>query len=218
MNRHIRPLNSVQQSYWENYYKSNVDQLPVVAPSQFATFTLNELQLRGIHNICEFGSGTGRDAIFFSKYGLSVIATDRSKNAISLITPKLENASSRAFCHDALNPFDFFNQVSTHPRALYARFFLHSLNDSELSIFLSNCTSSMRPGDLLFVEYRTDIDKGRPKVTPDHFRAYRSPSEVSCMAKGHELDLIYEKAGDGFAKWKNDDAHVARQIFDKVKI
>ena len=69
------------------------------------------------------------------------------------------------------------------------------------------------PGDLLAVEYRTIRDLRGPKVTASHYRRYILPAAFEARALGRGFDVIYAVEGFGFAKYKEDDAYVARTIF-----
>ena len=96
----------------------------------------------------------------------------------------------------------------------YSRFFLHALTEESEEIFLE-FLSNVADGRAFktFVEFRTNKDIGRPKATPEHFRRYIEPSKfISKLGvKGFKVDYFAE--GFGLAKFKNDDAHVARIIF-----
>ena len=74
----------------------------------------------------------------------------------------------------------------------------------------------MRPTNYLFLEYRNEKDIDLAKVTPKHFRNFYKSSFVSSIAARNNLDCIYEVEGQGFAKWKEDDAFITRQIFVKT--
>tara|TARA_B100001093_G_scaffold492355_1_gene533389 strand:+ start:559 stop:1194 length:636 start_codon:yes stop_codon:yes gene_type:complete len=201
-------------SYWDEYYidDSQVDFIP----SQFAAFTISEMNDLNIKNIVDCGSGNGRDAIFFSRYGMNVIALDRSKKAMSLLEDKMhEIPNFNAYVHDMNYELPIEINKLTENKVLYARFFIHSLDESTLNAFIKNISKSMKDGDLFFVEYRDENDKDLPKVTGKHFREYYSADKISTLASSNNLDILYEVSGVGFAKYKEDDASVIRQIFKK---
>jgi len=94
-----------------------------------------------------------------------------------------------------------------------ARFLLHALTDDQITAFFQNCKKASKPHDLLMVEYRTEKDRHRNKVTPKHYRNYLSAEEIEAKAKENGFSMIFLTEGTGFAKWLDDDAYVARQIF-----
>jgi len=63
------------------------------------------------------------------------------------------------------------------------------------------------------VEYRTEKGRHRNKVTPTHYRNYLSAEEIEAKAKENGFSMIFLTEGTGFAKWLDDDAYAARQIF-----
>src|SRR5437016_5394169 len=66
--------------YWDDFYATTAaNRRPL--PSQFATFVAGELA--GPSRIIEFGSGGGRDAIFFADNGHDVIGIDASAQAVA---------------------------------------------------------------------------------------------------------------------------------------
>ena len=70
-------------------------------------------------------------------------------------------------------------------------------------------------GDILALEFRTSRDEFLSKVTESHYRRFINPLAV--VAKGNHLGFSceYFVEGFGYAKYKSDDAHVARIIFRK---
>lgn len=205
---------SSEISYWDGYYidDNQVDSIP----SQFAAFTISEMIDLNIKNIIDCGSGNGRDAIFFSRYGMNVIALDRSKKAMDLLEDKMrEIPNFNAYVHDVNNELPIEINKFSERKVLYARFFIHSLDEDTLKAFIKNISISMNDGDLFFAEYRNENDKDLPKVTGNHFREYYSADYISTLASSNNLDLVYAVSGVGFAKHRQDDASVIRQIFKK---
>jgi SAM-dependent methyltransferase len=203
-----------ETSYWDEYYIDD-NQVDFI-PSQFAAFTISEMNDLNIKNIVDCGSGNGRDAIFFSRYGMNVIALDRSEKAMSLLQDKMhEIPNFNAYVHDVNYELPIEINNFTKNKVLYARFFLHSLDEDTLKAFIKNISLSMNNEDLFFVEYRDNNDKDLPKVTGKHFREYYSADKISSIASSNNLEIVYEVSGVGFAKYKDDDASVVRQIFSK---
>jgi len=103
------------------------------------------------------------------------------------------------------------------PKAIYARFFTHALQTKDVVTFFANCSKLMSPQDLLFMEYRTEDDAERTKATGAHYRNFLNAAKVEAMLNANGLKTQYLVQGLGFAKWKVDDAFVARHIIRSIK-
>ena len=206
-----------ENTYWNNFYKKISEaSLSPMPPSQFAAFCCSELRNKGVKTIVDIASGDGRDSIFFAEQGFHVHAFDKSKEAVEFLRNKLKKTPNIEFFeHDVIkNSIPDITEKQFN-RAFYARFFIHVLEHSDLKIFLNNLSGGMRPNDYLFVEYRNEKDIDLAKVTPKHYRNFYKSSFVSSIAARNNLDCIYEVEGQGFAKWKEDDAFITRQVFIK---
>lgn len=141
--------------YWDSFYlKANSVNMPEIqGPSQFAAFTLTEIQLLNITYLYEFAAGNGRDSIFFAECNINVIATDKSDNAVSLIQRKNTNKFLKAEVHDIVHN-SYSRQVFNCRTniAVYARFFVHTLSENELFLFFRNLALMCLGGDRVFLE------------------------------------------------------------------
>ena len=211
----VEMKSSDEKSYWEGYYAQSPTHQRLRLPSQFASFCANELHQSSISQIVDLGCGNGRDSMFFAQTGFSVISIDQSENAIEhLGSFGFENLT--AVAQSALSPFnDVVGQTFDveQPMAIYARFFLHALTDSEIDAFFSNCAQMTKTDDLVMVEYRNTDDATKPKETAAHYRNYLDPKVIAGLASKYGMRRVYETAGVGFAKYRSDDANVSRQIF-----
>jgi SAM-dependent methyltransferase len=207
--------------YWNEFYASKqVSKL--AAPSQFAAFVVQEAVDAGL--IVEIGCGTGRDSLFFARQGFKVVAIDGSEAAIahceklrsdagisgvsfhsaSVGTPEFSSA-----LREALSPSRDFSVVA------YARFFLHAITEEEEDALLRDLDSVLRPRDAVALEYRTVRDASGTKVTEAHYRRFVEPSRVFGKAAKHGFSISYAVEGFGFAKYREDDAYVARCVLKK---
>jgi hypothetical protein len=156
----------------------------------------------------------GGTVFFFAQQGLQVIAIDRNSVASDLIS-----GFSRDLGRLSVVKMDVVEDslsILNHTRlscAWYARFFLHTLTDNQLSRFFKNLSSAMNPKDYFFAEYRNEKDKWLVKAMPSHFRNFFTSESIAAEAEQNNLKCIYEIEGRGFAKWGIDDAVVSRQIF-----
>lgn len=208
----------MSNSYWDNFYLSQKKNASLREPSQFAIFVYGETH--EISQMIEFGSGNGRDAFFFGSHGKNVLALDASEAA----TNSNNDFATENLFHDSIK-FQKFEigkddysdlQICEEKKFLYARFFLHSLNNDLLQEFSNIASKIMKIGEKLYVEYRTNQDEKRNKVFDGHYRNYIDPNVLIDLLKDFDLALEYSVQGLGYAKYKEDDAFVSRMIFQKV--
>jgi SAM-dependent methyltransferase len=205
-------------SYWDQFYHSD-DPSDLVQPSQFAAFVLSEISRSTI--VIDLGCGTGRDTLFFLQHGHKVLSIDASESALATCTALgKKRALVPAVIHsDIQDPLlegrllNFVEQATEPNLLLYARFFLHAITESgETSVLdLARKLSEIRKTRVA-VEFRTKRDAALPKATAAHYRRYVDPLELIGKASALGLRTEYFVEGFGYAKWRDDDAHVARCI------
>ena len=204
-----------RRTYWDEYYAARADvRRPL--PSQFATFVANELTEPT--RIVEFGCGTGRDSVFFALYGHDVVGVDGSEQAVKASQALADALGLPArFLAANVDDADLADRVGpARGRSLvYARFFVHAITDEEEERFLEAAARVATPGDMLAVEYRTVRDSSGAKVTERHYRRFVTPATFDARALSKGFDAVYNVEGFGFAKYKQDDAYVARALFVK---
>lgn len=204
----------MQAEYWNSFYAGRP--IGIESPSQFAAFIASELQADS--GLIEIGCGNGRDARFFSSLGVRVLAADASQEAIRLCRELSKSASvefevgSFDDSHIVDRMSDFFSEIPPFQRCVYARFFLHAITDDEESAFLSVAKELLKGGGVLAVEFRTDRDVKLSKVTAEHFRRFLRPTDFLSRAVALGFQASYFVEGFGFAKFRTDDAHVARLL------
>lgn len=98
---------------------------------------------------------------------------------------------------------------------VYARFFLHAIDEDAECNFLALASGLIGERGKLRVEFRTPRDQFQTKVTSDHYRRYIDPLQLMASAGTHGLTCSYLAEGFGFAKYKADDAFVARMVLEK---
>ncbi len=213
---HSSPTTVERTGYWDGYYaERRTTRRPL--PSQFATFVAGELDRP--HHVVELGCGAGRDSIFFAAYGHQVTGVDGSVQAVESCTALAAALGEQVtFLSASIDDPDLVDRVgpAEGPRVVYARFFLHAITDEEERAFLDLAAALTVPGDLLAVEYRTVRDSSGSKVTEKHYRRFVNPAHVQARALGNGFDVTYAVEGFGFAKYKQDDAFVARTLFARV--
>jgi SAM-dependent methyltransferase len=201
--------------YWNEYYSSHASTARPL-PSQFATFVAGELP--GPARVVELGCGNGRDSIFFASYGHAVTGIDGSEAAVASCTALAQTLGEDAeFLVSRIDDPELPGRIGSTqgPLVVYARFFIHAITDAEEQEFLRLAAAITKPGDLLAVEYRTVRDQSGAKVTGTHYRRFVTPAtfQARALAQGFEVD--YATEGFGFAKYRQDDAYVARELFTR---
>ncbi|WP_286928214.1 MULTISPECIES: class I SAM-dependent methyltransferase [Aeromicrobium] len=201
-----------RDDYWNAYYADRGVARPL--PSQFAAFVAGELDQPA--RIIEFGSGSGRDTLFFAAHGHDVTGVDASKAAVEACTAEAADLGLDVeFLAATIDQDGLAAQLRVSPgtTVVYARFFVHAITDEEQTAFLDLAASLTSPGDRLAVEYRTLRDSSGAKVTGSHFRRFVDPTSFNAEAVLHGFDVTYAVEGFGFAKYRQDDAYVARALF-----
>lgn len=207
---------SGRTDYWNGYYSSHKPAKRPL-PSQFATFVAGELE--GPHRVVELGCGNGRDALFFAQYDHEVVGVDASAAAVEACTELAGRLGSGAtFVQASIDEEGLADRLGTSslPTVVYARFFLHAITEEEEGRLLDLAAALTEAGGILAVEYRTERDASLAKVTDAHFRRYAVPAEVEERAKQRGFDPTYEVEGFGYAKYRHDNAYVARALFRKI--
>lgn len=201
-------------TYWDRYYTGR--SAPIL-PSQFAVFMLGEINPESVVDI---GCGSGRDSFWFAQQGIPTLGVDGSQAAIDMCRSRANGAKAIHFIRaDVGDPglagtlLPAFNGSPL----LYARFFLHAINEREQSALLGHVAKILgERGGAFAVEYRTVRDKALTKVTDDHYRRYITPSDLIAEAALNGLACAYSVEGFGFAKYKADDAYCSRMIFQSA--
>ena len=207
----------MDQLYWKKFYKE-IGLYPKL-PSQFSAFCINELNEVYFLNkpkpiIFEIGCGDGRDAEYFASFGYTVIAIDQNLQAVK------NKKQTKNLVFEKIDNFKTLEELIENRRrsgniVIYNRFFFHAINEYEQNDLLQILSFILRKGDIIMSEFRTDKDQDRTKVTPKHYRRYIKLKEfiVSVVSAGFEI--LYSVEGLGMAKFRDDDAYVARLIIQK---
>lgn len=214
---------SNRESYWNSYYsRQTIKDLSV--PSQFGAFVANEFKLA--RAVVDVACGSGRDTFFFARHFETVLGIDQSDSAIESCrdirqTHGISNAGfevvsavQAAFVETvrALKSKKGEGQI-----VVYARFFLHAITEEEEGRFFDNVAVALDPDDVLALEYRTVRDASNVKSTPDHFRRFVQPAQVLSSMNARGFCVDYSVEGFGLAKYRQDDAYVARSLHRKVR-
>lgn len=209
-------------TYWNDYYQKLKDR-ELLLPSQFATFVAAECG--DAHVIVDVGCGNGRDSLFFSKLFGSVVGLDSSEGAVQSCVGQAEklSLSNVKFHRSSVESDDFLEVLKSVCRdnmgrkiVVYSRFFVHALNEEGETAFFDALSAALRPGDGVALEYRTVRDSSGAKFTPQHYRRFVSPPNVYSKLEARAFKLMYAVEGFGMAKYRVDDAYVARSLHEKI--
>ena len=204
-------------AYWDSYYAQRSSLRPM-PPSQFSVFVAGEIP-DDTETVVDVGCGDGRDSFFFLSSGYRVISVDASAAAIETCDGLLANRHQER-AHDAQ-----FIQLPIAQEAterlgelvhgegriiVYARFLLHAVDEKTEVEFFSTLEALRKKVALVALEFRTDRDRHQAKATPAHYRRFIRPTDVVERAALAGYELVYYVEGFGMAKYRQDDAHVAR--------
>lgn len=209
----------MEADYWNSYYSECSDKSVRQVPSQFAAFVLGELS--GGEQIFEFGCGFGRDSFFFNSFGFDIVGVDGSDEAIAQCEKRANGrAGIRFYSRDITDKtlgaeFSKMRKPDT-PAMIYARFFLHAIDDQAQTTFMAMAQEICKPADRMALEFRTDKDEAGIKETASHYRRFVKADQVIALAERNGFRVVYSVEGLGFAKYKSDDAHVARIVLEKA--
>jgi SAM-dependent methyltransferase len=205
--------------YWENEY-NNVRALP--PPSQFAAFICQEASPRA--TIIEFGCGSGRDIIFFAQQGFKTIGVDASSSSIRLCEQIAVERGVEGIhllqsdVRDAGLSSCILEKLHDQKSAeiiIYSRFFLHAITNEDEDAFLALAARLGQGAVKLACEFRTPRDIYLKKETNAHYRRFVDPYSFVARSAKYGFNVVYAIEGFGFAKYKHDDAYVARLIFTR---
>lgn len=204
-----------ERIYWDRYYADrNIGGIP----SQFAAFIANEY--RDHERLIDIGCGNGRDSFFFASVGKKVLGADGSIVAVEACRAAAQergvknlgfqhlDVASQTSCRDFLTQ----NLGDWSGALIYARFFVHAINETEETQFIDLCRRLAGTGGKVCLEFRTDRDAKQRKVTEHHYRRFIRSVEFMRAIHQHGLNVDYFCEGFGLAKHRADDAHVARFV------
>ena len=206
--------NKKKDNYWNKFYKK----FNLINPSPFAKFILKKIKKKNF--LLEVGCGNGRDTFYFIKNKIKCHAYDISETAIKknrIFSKKVFYIKNICKIQKKLKR-EFYDYI-------YARFFLHTINNNEQNYFFLNCKKILKKNGLIYLEFRTTKDnlfnKGKKiskyeRIT-DHYRRFIDPNKLrNEVIKKFNFKIVYFKSSNKFAVYKNDKPHVCRLILKKV--
>ena len=199
-------------SHWDSFYKTwDID-----LPSQFAIFVATEAKTA--RRLVDLGTGSGRDALFFSRRFDAVVALDKSAEAIRKARAKatrarLENLEFVQADLGEPGALDAVHDASSSGDVYYGRFFLHAITEETEHRLFAELARRGNHDDELYFEFRTTRDADAPKVFGDHYRRFIDPNALRERVEKLGFRCDYQVEGQGLAKFRDEDPWVARMIF-----
>lgn len=203
--------------FWNKYYNSKDNNNK---PSNFALF-INKNFVKKNTNLLDVGAGDGRDSFYFRKKAKHVYSIDQSNIVI-----KKNRLKTRRL---GLKNVTFKNLSSNHLRKIankkinfiYARFFLHAINEVNENILLQSIKRNFEPKTIISFEFRTTKDilmkKGKKlskyERLTDHYRRFIDSNKFVDKLKKMNFKILYKKLGINLSKSPNDNPHLCRIIF-----
>ena len=213
---------SQESKYWDNFYSDNYNKKILTIPSQFCCMVANEIDENKV--VVEFGCGSGKDSFFLSKICKSVLAMDVSSVVIEKNNQKINDINYISFfCGDVSNEKDVelilkkAKSISLDGKiVLYSRFFIHSLDENQETLFLRYISKNLNEGDKLYFEFRTEQDLTKEKTFQNHYRRFINADLFYQKLLENGFEVIYFIEGIGMAKCKKEDPIIARFIAIKI--
>lgn len=203
-------------NYWNSFYNLETG---TSKPSNFAVFVKKIIKKNNI--ILEVATGNGRDAFYLRKFCKKIYAIDSSITAIQKNKKKskdlkVKNLSFKNMTVNELSKFSNKHKINL----IYARFFLHTINERKEDIFLKNFFRKFKPNTLLALEFRTTKDnlmrKGKKLSSneryTDHYRRFIDVKKFEKKILDFDGTIIYKKSGLNFSKTKNENPYLCRII------
>ena len=210
--------------YWDKFYQSKKF---FYKSSNFARFLYKKKFINKKSKIIELGCGDGRDTFFFANKVNKIYAFDKSSNIIkqNIYFGKKSNFKNLVFQNIDIQKKKFFIKIEKlNFNVLYARFFLHSINE-KIENKLLNALETLNVKFTIFLEFRTIHDnlmkKGKKisfneRIT-DHYRRYINVDDFLNKLDEKKFKIIYKMQRTNLSKYKNDNPHLCRLILKKIK-
>ncbi len=200
--------------YWESFYGSNARAAVPLEPSSFARWVAGREV--GPGPIVDVGSGTGRDTLWFAREGYRAVGLDYAQSAVRLASghAEREELDARFQTLNLYHP-DEIAEVGAKiaadlaPRVVYARFFVHALEDDGRQNLWRLARDLLIDGGRLYLEFRV---QGTEHEFGEHYRQFVPPDVVAAELQAHGAVVDHLEVGTGLAVYKTEDPPVCRLV------
>ncbi|MDR3243793.1 MAG: methyltransferase domain-containing protein [Elusimicrobiota bacterium] len=213
------------KNYWEDYYKSK--QCPV-EPSLFARYCLENYIKQG-NELLELGCGNGRDALFFSRQAVKVVAVDQCDKEIGNLKKQYSNTIALNFvCDD----FTRLNDTKAYD-VIYSRFTMHAIDEEQENKVISYAATHLAGGwysggGYLLIEVRglnNELYGKGEKVENEknafiydgHYRRFINQTDICNKLIFNKFSIILADEKRGRSPYNGKDEIFMRIIAKKLK-
>ncbi len=206
------------QGYWDRFYDEEHPDL--AEPTSFARYCARYLRPSAL--IFEIGCGNGRDALFFARVQLRVIASDASHVAIDHLREEAAPKEWRYMARFVARPMEALDdRHAGEIDAIYMRFVLHAVDAEVAARGLAWAARNVRVGGFVFIEARSVLGSlygkgqrvGRDAFFYDgHYRRFLRKTETTDQLASLGFQLVSVIESDGLAIHGDDDPVVIRIV------
>jgi ubiquinone/menaquinone biosynthesis C-methylase UbiE len=195
--------------YWNNFYKK----FNTCEESNFARFVYKYISKLKNVKLLDVACGNGRDTFYFRKNAIDAEGVDISRTAIK----KNKLISDFFYIKNVCKKKIFFKKKYN---VIYARFFLHAINEKQENIFFKNLKKIATKNSKIFLEFRTDkdplINKGI-KISKNerfytHYRRFINVSNFKVKVLKNKFKVIKIISSSNFALFKGQKPNICRAI------
>ena len=204
----------MDKKYWENYYKSH----PLAEhPSLFAKYVLAHHLVEG-ETLIELGCGNGRDAVFFARHKIDVLAVDQCEGELAALAQKNDLSNLKFKCADftSLGDIGSFDYI-------YSRFTLHVISEEQEDRVIKWAHDHLNKGGKFFIEargHKNELHKLGEKVPNEdhayiydnHYRRFIPIDALQEKLEKNGFKIIQSEEKTGFAPFGDTDYHFIRKV------
>jgi|TARA_B110001452_G_C15223532_1_gene424137 ubiquinone/menaquinone biosynthesis C-methylase UbiE len=210
-------MNKPNKIYWNKYYNSRDNNNK---PSNFALFIAKKF-IKKQTFLLDVGSGDGRDSFHHRKIANHVFGVDLSNVAIEKNKLKAKRLGLKNITFKNLSSNNLIKVSNRKINFIYARFFLHAINESNENKFLRSIIENFNKKTIIALEFRTTKDvlmkKGK-KISEyerltNHYRRFIDVEKFEQKLLKMNFKIIYKKLGINLSKSPNDNPHLCRIVF-----
>lgn len=210
-----------EMKYWREYYSTHSN--PSDA-SSFAEFILPKLGEN--KRLIELGCGNGRDSIFFSKNGISVVAVDQVSDEIDYLNENHKNENVDFVCDDFTNLGETSSGVILNSDFdyVYSRFTFHSIMEAQEDRTLDWIAGKLKKDACFLLEARSLKDpmfkRGRALSETEnfttHYRRYMDMDKITEKLQSRGFEILFKVEDNNLAVYGDDNPYVIRIIAKKL--
>lgn len=202
------------RQYWETFYAGSQSSAVPRSPSSFAEWVASRESVPG--PLVDVGMGNGRDALWFSRCGFDVLGLDFADSAVRLATD-LATSEGLAVSFARVNLYHqtevsdaaALMGLDLRPRVLYARFFVHALEDDARLNLWRMAREALGAGGRLYLEFRVTATQHE---FGEHYRHFVHPDTVAAEIEALGGRIEHREEGHGLAVYKDEDPRVCRIV------